>query len=152
MKIILFQPQIPQNTGNIIRTSAVTGCELVLVKPFGFSLSDRYLKRAGLDYFENISLEVIDDLYAYLEKTSENFYFFSSHATKIYWEVKYTKQDYLIFGSETAGLDPKFLLKWKERFVKIPMLPEKRCLNLATSVGIATYEVLRQVNFSSSFS
>ena len=147
MKIILFQPQIPPNTGNIVRTCAVTGSSLVLVRPLGFSLSDRWLKRAGLDYWEGVEVEIIDDLDDYLKSTRSNFYFFSSHATTFYHEVTYKKEDLLIFGSETAGLPKKFHDKWPERFVKIPMRSEVRCLNLATSVGIGLYEACRQQNF-----
>lgn len=144
MKVVLFQPQIPQNTGNIVRTCSVTGCGLILVTPLGFSVSDRQLKRAGLDYWEEVSVELIDDLESFLESSSDSFYFFSSHAKKLYTEVPYDKNSLLIFGSETAGLPPVFLKKWPDRFVTLPMLSGKRCLNLATSVGIGVYEGLRQ--------
>lgn len=144
MKIILFQPQIPQNTGNIVRTCSVTGCELVLVRPLGFSVSDRWLKRAGLDYWEGVNVELIDDLESYLEKATGNFYFFSSKATQSYTDVKYEKEDWLIFGSETSGLPPSITERWSSQAVTIPMLPGARCLNLATSVGIGVYEALRQ--------
>jgi tRNA (cytidine/uridine-2'-O-)-methyltransferase len=144
MKIILFQPQIPQNTGNIVRTCAVSGCELVLVRPLGFSVSDRWLKRAGLDYWEGVNVELIDDLELYLEKAPAKFYFFSSKATICYTDVKYDKDDWLIFGSETTGLPNKITDRWPEQAVTIPMLPGARCLNLATSVGIGVYEALRQ--------
>lgn len=140
MKVILFQPQIPQNTGNIVRTCSVTGTDLVLVRPLGFSITDRWLKRAGLDYWEGVNVLEIDDLESYLENQSAPFYFFSSHGKKSYKQVPYTKETILIFGSETAGLPEIFHKKWGEKFVRIPMLPEKRCLNLATSVGIAVYQ------------
>lgn len=144
MKIVLYQPQIPQNTGNIVRTCSVTGSDLILVRPLGFSLSDRWLKRAGLDYWEGVHYEVIDSLEEYLEKTNSPFYFFSSHASKHYTEASYTPDCLLIFGSETSGLPPHLHANYKEKMVKIPMLPNKRCLNLATSVGIGVYEVQRQ--------
>jgi tRNA (cytidine/uridine-2'-O-)-methyltransferase len=145
VKIILYQPQIPQNTGNVVRTCSVTGCDLILVHPLGFSVTDRWLKRAGLDYWEGVNVAMIDDLKTYLERnTSSPFYFFSSHATKLYTDVQYTPEDILIFGSETSGLSSIFFEKWPERFVSIPMLPQARCLNLATSVGIGLYEALRQ--------
>lgn len=144
MKVILYQPQIPQNTGNVVRTCSVTGSGLVLVEPLGFSLSDRWLKRAGLDYWEGVQVEVIDDLIRYLENTSHSFYFFSSKAHKFYTEVSYDQGSYLIFGSETTGLPPEIHTRWQERFVKIPMLEGARCLNLATSVGIGVYEAIRQ--------
>lgn len=147
MKIILFQPQIPQNTGNIVRTCAVTGCDLVLVRP-GFSTSNRWLKRAGLDYWEGVNVSVVDDLDALLEQAQQPFFFFSSKVSKRYTESSYQSHDWLIFGSETEGLPPSCWERWPERFVTLPMLPEARCLNLATSVGIAIYEAWRQQNFS----
>ncbi|MBA3815228.1 MAG: tRNA (cytidine(34)-2'-O)-methyltransferase [Parachlamydiaceae bacterium] len=149
MHIILFQPQIPQNTGNVVRTCAVTGSSLTLVSPLGFSISDRWLKRAGLDYWEGVKVNVIDDLEldALLRVTKSNFYFFSSKANTGYSNVSYQPDDYLIFGSETSGLPDRFVDKWPEHFAKIPMVPEARCLNLATSVGIVVYEAWRQQDF-----
>lgn len=147
MKIILYQPQIPQNTGNIVRTCAVTGCSLVMVRPLGFSLQDRWLKRAGLDYWDDVNIECIDDLEVYLDNTVYPFYFFSSKAKLSYAEVSYSPESLLIFGSETTGLPPLFQEKWPEHFVTLPMIPEARCLNLATSVGIGVYEAWRQQGF-----
>lgn len=149
MKVILYQPQIPQNTGNIVRTCAVTGTELILVKPLGFNISDRWLKRAGLDYWEGVHLEIIDDLEAYLEQQSAPFCFFSSKAVNYYTSVTYSPNQMLIFGSETTGLPSKFFEKWPELYVKIPMIHGVRCLNLATSVGVGVYEAWRQQNFFS---
>lgn len=149
MKVILYQPQIPQNAGNIIRTCAVTGCGLVMVKPLGFSTGDRWLKRASLDYWEGVDVELIDDLDSYLNGLPHpSFYFFSSKASKKHTEVNYTKNSLLIFGSETAGLSPAFFDKWADHFVTIPMVSGARCLNLATSVGIGVYEAQRQLGFS----
>lgn len=148
MKIILYQPEIPQNTGNIVRTCSVTGTELVLVEPLGFSVTDRWLKRAGLDYWEGVDISFIDDLEIYLNTLTTPFYFFSSKATKSYSEINYTKNDALIFGSETSGLPDHFFNKWPEKFVQIPMKAGSRCLNLATSCGIATYEAWRQQAFN----
>lgn len=146
MIIVLYQPQIPQNTGNIVRTCAVAGCEsLLLVQP-AFSTTDRWLKRAGLDYWEGVQVSVIDDLESFLMSTSRNFYFFSSKAKKLYTSVSYQKEDILIFGSETTGLPLLFHQRWHEKFVSLPMVPNARCLNLATTVGIAVYEGLRQQN------
>ena len=149
MKVILYQPQIPQNAGNIVRTCAVTGCDLIMVRPLGFSTNDRWLKRAGLDYWEGVNVSFIDDLETYLEKQHGNFYFFSSKATQFYSEVShsYNSNSILIFGSETSGLPSHFFEKWPERFVKIPMIEGVRCLNLATSVGIGVYEAWRQQGF-----
>ena len=147
MKVILFRPQIPQNTGNIVRTCSVTGSELALVEPLGFSLSDRWLKRAGLDYWEGVSVEVIRDLEAFLETSGRPFYFFSSRAERSYHTVKYAADAQLIFGSETEGLPESFRKRWPERFLSLPMLEGSRCLNLATSAGIALYEAWRQLGF-----
>ncbi|MEM7174735.1 MAG: tRNA (cytidine(34)-2'-O)-methyltransferase [Chlamydiota bacterium] len=142
MKVVLFHPQIPQNTGNIARTCVATDTELILVRPLGFAINDKMLKRAGLDYWEEVKLTIIDDLYAYLKMTSAPFYFFSSHAKKIYTDIHYTKESILIFGSETAGLPPIFKEAWNDKFVTIPIKKKIRCLNLATSVGIGLYEAL----------
>jgi tRNA (cytidine/uridine-2'-O-)-methyltransferase len=144
MKIVLVSPQIPQNTGNIVRTCSVTGCSLMLVQPLGFSVNDRWLKRAGLDYWEGVDVAIVDELESLLEQSEHNFYFFSSKAEKIYTEASFVATDWLIFGSETEGLPQHFHDKWPDRFLRIPMLPEARCLNLATSAGIVTYEALRQ--------
>lgn len=148
MKVILFQPQIPQNTGNIVRTCAVTGTSLTLVHPLGFSISDRWLKRAGLDYWEGVDMSFIEDLESLLINTTQNFYFFSSKSNVKYTDIHYQSDDLLIFGSETSGLPPHFIEKWPDRFATIPMISGVRCLNLATSVGIVLYEAYRQQNFS----
>ena len=148
MKIILYQPEIPQNTGNIIRTCNVTNTELILIPPFGFSLSNRHFKRAGLDYHKNVKIKIIDNLENFLDTTKEPFYFFSSKASKNYSEINYSNNSILIFGSETSGLPDKFINKWKENFVKIPMKEEARCLNLSISVSIGLYESLRQNSFA----
>lgn len=147
MIVVLYQPQIPQNTGNIVRTCAVTGSSLILVRPLGFSANDRWLKRAGLDYWEGVQVDFIDDLEKFLEKTDQNFYFFSSKVQKTYVEPAYQPNDILIFGSETAGLPEQFHQKWSDKFATIPMKPGARCLNLATSVGIVLYEAWRQQSF-----
>jgi tRNA (cytidine/uridine-2'-O-)-methyltransferase len=146
MKVILYQPQIPQNAGNVIRTCAVTGCDLIMVKPLGFSTSDRWLKRAGLDYWEGVRVEFIDDLETYLQQAS-SFYFFSSKAKILYTDATYQKDSLLIFGSETSGLPSSITERWPERCVTLPMVAGARCLNLATSVGIGVYEAWRQQGF-----
>ena len=147
MKIILYQPQIPQNTGNIVRTCAVTGTSLVLVKPLGFSTNDRWLKRSGLDYWEGVDVSFVDDLDAHLTEHSSTFYFFSSKATRLYTSVTYHSDSWLIFGSETTGLPSRYHEQWPDHFVTIPMIEGARCLNLATSAGIAIYEAWRQQGF-----
>ena len=144
MKIILFQPQIPQNTGNIARTCAATKTDLILVRPLGFSISSRQMKRAGLDYWDLVHVETIDDLEKFLESTTHPFYFFSSKAEKIYSEAKYDENSMFIFGSETEGLPPFFHEKYSDRFYKIPMTPNSRCLNLSSSAAVVLYEALRQ--------
>lgn len=147
MKIVLYQPQIPQNTGNIVRTCAVTGSSLLLVEPLGFSVSDRWLKRAGLDYWEGVDVQKTDNLEAFLEAYKGQFWFFSSKAERRYSDVVYGKDDLLIFGSETKGLPDSFYERWPERCLTLPMVPEARCLNLATTAGIVVYEAWRQQNF-----
>jgi tRNA (cytidine/uridine-2'-O-)-methyltransferase len=147
MKVILYQPQIPQNAGNVVRTCAVTGCDLIMVRPLGFSTQDRWLKRAGLDYWEGVNVSFIDDLETYLTHYSDSFYFFSSKATSLYSSVSYQADSLLIFGSETAGLPQTLFEKWPDRFIRIPMIKGVRCLNLATSVGIGLYEAWRQQGF-----
>ena len=149
MIIILYNPQIPQNTGNIVRTCKATGSDLILVKPLGFSTSSRMLKRAGLDYWNDVNITEIDDLESFLENKSVPFYFFSSKVSKSYTQVKYTSDSILIFGSETSGLPPYVFDKWGKNFVTIPMKTQARCLNLSNSVAIGLYEALRQTEFNS---
>ena len=147
MNIVLFQPQIPQNTGNIARTCAATGASLILVRPLGFSTKSRHLKRAGLDYWEEVQVEEIDDLGTFLQDAQKPFFFFSSKAEKKYTEASFSSDSLLIFGSEMEGLPALFWGKWPERFYKIPMQSETRCLNLASSAAIVLYEALRQTHF-----
>ena len=149
MKIILFQPQIPQNTGNIARTCTATNTGLVLVRPMGFSISDKQMKRAGLDYWDQVKLEVIDDLESFLEKEKAPIFFFSSKAKATYTEAIYPENSLLIFGSETEGLPEFFWNKYPNNFCRIPMKVGPRCLNLASSAAVAIYEALRQNQFSS---
>ena len=148
MKIVLFQPQIPQNTGNIARTCSATRSSLILVRPLGFSTQNRWLKRAGLDYWDDLQVEEIDDLESYLDQTQCPFFFFSSKTTRRYTEAAYTSDSLLIFGSETTGLPPAIWERWHDRFYTIPMAPNQRCLNLSNSAAIVLYEGLRQTNFS----
>lgn len=148
MKIVLFQPEIPANTGNIVRTCSVTGTSLLLVRPLGFSTSDRMLKRSGLDYWDEVDIAYTDDLVDYLKKTKRRPLFFSSKATKYYTDADYQSDDLLIFGSETKGLAPIFHETWPDNFYRIPMKGEARCLNLSNSVSIVLYEALRQQNFT----
>jgi tRNA (cytidine/uridine-2'-O-)-methyltransferase len=148
MKIVLFNPEIPQNTGNILRTCKATKTDLILIPPLGFNLSNRQFKRAGLDYYKDVKITLIDDLENFLETNDYPFYFFSSKAKEIYTNIDYPKDSLLIFGSETSGLPDKFQKKWEKRFVRIPMIEHTRCLNLSNTVAIALYEALRQQSFS----
>ena len=149
MKVVLFQPQIPQNTGNIVRTCSVTGASLLLVKPLGFSTSSRQLRRAGLDYWEEVDISTTTDLDFYLQNTTATPYFLSSHAKKSYTEAKFDKDALLIFGSESHGLPKKYHEKYSKNFYTIPMKKNARCLNLASAAAIVLYEALRQHNFCS---
>lgn len=142
--ICLYQPEIPQNTGNIARTCSVTGASLILVRPLGFSLSSRHMKRAGLDYWDEVPLQVVDDIEPLLQN---NCYFFSSKATKRYTEIAFAEDDLLIFGSETAGLPAHLWDRFPDRFYAIPQRKDVRCLNLANAVAIVLYEALRQLDF-----
>jgi tRNA (cytidine/uridine-2'-O-)-methyltransferase len=148
MKIILFQPQIPQNTGNLVRTCSATNTSLVLVRPLGFSTASRHLKRAGLDYWNDVEMIEIDDLPNYLQGCDVPFFFFSSKATKIYTQANYSSDSLLIFGSETTGLPASYFERWPDHFYTIPMNESARCLNLANSANIVLYEALRQTHFS----
>ncbi|HHT65950.1 MAG TPA: tRNA (uridine(34)/cytosine(34)/5-carboxymethylaminomethyluridine(34)-2'-O)-methyltransferase TrmL [Clostridiales bacterium] len=148
LNIVLVEPEIPQNTGNISRTCAVTGAVLHLIKPLGFSTEDRYLKRAGLDYWQLLDIryhESLDDFFKV--NSSGDFYFCSTKASNSYTEVRYTENSYLVFGKETAGLPERLLACYQERCIRIPMRSEARSLNLSNSVAIVLYEALRQLNF-----
>lgn len=147
MHIVLFEPEIPSNTGNISRTCAVAGLTLHLIKPLGFSLADRYLKRAGLDYWDKLDLHIHENFDAFLsENPGARMFMFSTHATKNYAEITYAENDYLVFGPETRGLPPEIRDHYGEA-VRIPMGKEIRSLNLSNSVAIAAYEALRQQGF-----
>lgn len=147
MIIVLYRPDIPQNTGNIVRTCSVTGADLVLVEPLGFDISDRSLKRAGLDYWNEVNIKTIKDLPSFLKKEQKPFTFFSSKEKKLYSDVNYHKDHILIFGSETAGLDPVFHKDYQEHFATIPMKKNARCLNLSNAASIVLYESFRQTGF-----
>ena len=148
LNIVLYQPEIPQNTGNIARTCAVTGAALHLIRPLGFEVTDAKLKRAGLDYWHSLEIYYYDSLEDFFEKNPDcSFWCFSSKALHSFTEVKYTLPCYLIFGKETAGLPEELLESHLERCVRIPMLEGQRCLNLSNSAAVGIYEVLRQHHF-----
>ena len=150
MHIVLIEPEIPGNTGNISRLCAATGFTLHLVKPLGFSVDDKYLKRAGLDYWHLVSIEYHENFQEVLTKyPNNNFYYFSSKAPQSFHEVSYTPDDFLVFGKQTAGI-PESILNENWNFcVRIPMKKNARCLNLSNAVAVASYEALRQLDFFS---
>lgn len=148
--IVLVEPEIPSNTGNIARTCAVTGSSLHLIKPLGFSLDDKYLKRAGLDYWNMLNVRVYDNLESFFEENKDaTCYFSTTKGSKNYTKKSYKKGDYFIFGKETKGLPVDLLDAYPDNCIKIPMLhnDKARSLNLANSVAVVVYEALRQVNF-----
>ncbi len=153
LNIVMVEPEIPQNTGNIARTCAATGSKLHLVKPLGFELSDKYLKRAGLDYWDKLEIEIHESLQEFLQKypPEENaMYFSTTKGKQCYSDINYTKSEeiYILFGKETKGLPEDLLQKYIKNTIRIPMREHLRSLNLSNSVAIVTYEVLRQFNFN----
>ena len=148
VEIVMVEPEIPQNTGNVIRTCAAVGVRLHLVKPLGFSMDDRYLKRAGLDYFEYSDIKYHESLEEFLYYAKDKLmYLLSTKGEKSCFEVDLTKDCFLLFGKETQGL-PKWLVEEKKEFcARIPMKPGIRSLNLSNSVAITLFEALRQSGF-----
>ena len=148
MHIILHEPEIPQNTGNIARTCAATGSTLHLIEPLGFSLDEKHLKRAGLDYWDLLDVRTYKNFEEFLEKNNHpKIYMATTKSKQTYVEVAYEEDAYLMFGKETAGIPEEILLKNKENCVRIPMREEARSLNLSNSVNIMLYEALRQHDF-----
>ena len=148
INIVLVEPEIPQNTGNIARTCAATGASLHLVKPLGFEIDDRKLKRAGLDYWDKLDINYYENLDDFFAKNPDaDFYCFSTKARHIYSDIVYPKQVFLMFGKETKGLPEELLFANPDRCVRIPMRDTLRSLNLSNSAAIAVYEVFRQRSF-----
>ena len=148
VNIVLVEPEIPQNTGNIARTCAATGAALHLVKPMGFTPTESKLKRAGLDYWDKLDITYYENLADFMEQhKNDALYFFSSKAAKNHTEEEYPQTVYLVFGKETAGLPEELLKDHYDDSVRIPMLPGLRCLNLSNAAAIAVYEVFRQRGF-----
>ena len=148
INIVLINPEIPQNTGNISRTCAVTGAALHIVKPMGFEISDRTLKRAGLDYWDKLSVSYYDSFEELLRAAEgSRMYFFSSHASRSYTDAEYPEGVYLVFGCESVGLPKELVEGAGDCALRIPMLPTLRCLNLSNSVAVVCYEVLRGWGF-----
>lgn len=150
MNIVLVEPEIPQNTGNIVRTCAATGARLHIVKPMGFEIDDKKLKRAGLDYWHFLNIRYYENLDDFFEQNQDGrFFYLSSKGTASYTDVEFKDGDFLLFGKETKGLPEKLLIEHPERSIRIPMISDARCLNLSNSVAIVAYEALRQNNFKS---
>lgn len=148
MQIVLYQPEIPQNTGNIARLCAATGVELHLIEPLGFFWDDARLKRAGLDYWELVNIKKHLNFRAYLDQNpNQRCFFATTKGGRFYTEINFQETDSLVFGPETRGLPPEILNLNPAHNLKIPMTPKARSLNLANSVGIILYEALRQKNF-----
>lgn len=147
LNIVLVEPQIPQNTGNISRTCAVTGAALHLIKPYGFVITDKQLKRAGLDYWDKLEIYEYENLDDFFNRTNGEYFYFTTKGRNVYSEMSYPNNAYIVFGREDKGLPERLLYENKNHCVRIPMRPQLRSLNLSNSVAIAAYEVLRQWNF-----
>jgi tRNA (cytidine/uridine-2'-O-)-methyltransferase len=154
LNIVMVEPEIPQNTGNIARTCAITGAKLHLVYPLGFSINDKYLKRAGLDYWDKLEIEKHDSLEKFLDKykpEENNMFFATTKAEHCYTDIDYSKfkdeEVFILFGKETKGLPEDLLQKYIKQTIRIPMRPVLRSLNLSNSVCVIAYEILRQNNF-----
>jgi len=145
INVVLHEPEIPQNTGNIARTCAITGADLHLIKPLGFSTDEKSLKRAGLDYWDKLNIYYYDSLNDFLDKNpNAEFFCFTTKAPQVFSDVKYPDNCFLLFGKETKGLPEDFLLEHFSRCVRIPMRETLRSLNLSNAAAVAVYEVLRQ--------
>ena len=150
INIVLYNPQIPPNTGNIMRLCSYTGFNLHIIEPVGFSLDDKSLKRAKMDYFSDINPVIYKDYKSFIDTIDEKkIYAVTKFGTRIYSEIKYDKDIFLLFGSETTGLPKVILSKLQNRSIRIPMINDSRSLNLSNSVAIVAYEVWRQLKFSS---
>lgn len=149
LNIVLFEPEIPSNTGNIGRTCVATGTRLHLIEPLGFSLSEKALKRAGMDYWKELGVTRYLDFEEFLEKNpGAKLYMASTKAPHCYTEVSYEPDCFIMFGKESAGIPEEILLQYKETAVRIPMAEDTRSLNLSNSVAIVLYEALRQNGFA----
>ena len=152
LNVVLVEPEIPQNTGNIARTCAATGSKLHLVHPLGFSINEKAVKRAGLDYWDKLDIEEHDSLEKFLEKykpEDNNMFFVTTKGKQVYSNVEYTNmyEVFLVFGKETKGLPEDILKKYITKTIRIPMRETLRSLNLSNSVAIVAYEIFKQQNF-----
>jgi len=145
LNIVLVEPEIPQNTGNISRTCAAVGADLHLIRPLGFEIDDRQLKRAGLDYWDKLHIYYYDSIAdLHDQRKGANFLYFTTKAPRTFWEAQYTDDCYIVFGKETAGLPNGLITENIERCYRLPMRHDIRCLNLSNAVAVVTYEALRQ--------
>ena len=146
MNVVLHQPEIPQNTGNIGRTCVATGAKLWLIRPLGFRVDDQRMRRAGLDYWQHLDIEIVDSWTAFMERhAAARLWFFTKTAERVYTDVEFQRDDFLVFGSETRGLPPSILAQ-SDSTLRIPQSDNVRSLNLSNSVAIAVYEGLRQLD------
>jgi len=147
LRVVLVEPEIPQNTGNIVRLCACTGSELYLVGKLGFVLSDKYLKRAGLDYWDNVNIKQYKNLEELISEYPDNsFYYLTTKTQRLYTDNSFKEGDFLVFGSETRGLPEDLLKNNPDKCLTIPMIEGQRSLNLSNSVAIVLYEAIRQIN------
>lgn len=148
MNIVLHEPEIPGNTGNIGRTCVATGTSLHLIKPLGFSLEEKYLKRAGMDYWEKLDLHIYENYEDFLEKNpGAKIYYATTKGQNLYTEVTYESDAFIMFGKESAGIPEEILVEHPDECVRIPMIGDIRSLNLGNSVAVLLYEALRQNSF-----
>jgi tRNA (cytidine/uridine-2'-O-)-methyltransferase len=148
INIVLHEPEIPQNTGNIARTCAATGASLHLIRPMGFTVDDKKLKRAGLDYWDKLDITYYDGLADFYDKNPDaKIYYFTTKGQHLYTDIAYPEEVYIMFGKESAGLPEELLFQNPDRAVRIPMREHLRSLNLSNSVAIAVFEILRQYRF-----
>ncbi|MHC6178485.1 tRNA (uridine(34)/cytosine(34)/5-carboxymethylaminomethyluridine(34)-2'-O)-methyltransferase TrmL [Clostridium sp. JNZ X4-2] len=149
LNIVLFEPEIPQNTGNIARTCVLTGSRLHLIKPLGFSLDEKHLRRAGLDYWKYLNLSLYDSYEELREKYKQGiFYFSTTHGKNFYYDAEFKDGDFIVFGRETCGLPDEIRDSDPERCIRVPMIKTStRSLNLSNTVAVVAYEALRQLNF-----
>lgn len=149
INIVLVEPEIPQNTGNIARTCAALGATLHLVHPLGFDISQKAVKRAGLDYWDKLNIIEYSNLQEFKERIkSKNIYLLSTKSKKVYTDIQYEDGCYIVFGPETRGLPEEYILEHFENSVRIPMKKNIRSLNLSNSVAIVAYEIERQLNYN----
>lgn len=150
LNIVLLEPEIPQNTGNIGRTCVATGTRLHLIEPLGFIINDKTLKRAGMDYWKDLDVTIYDDYEDFLTKNPDaNIYMATTKAKKVYSDANYKDGDYIMFGKESGGIPEELLIKNPDKCVRIPMESDIRSLNLSNSVAVMLYEALRQQDFLS---